>query len=46
MATIFRFVSNRKYPFFDTEEAKSFAFEIWLLDSLIGIVCIRKKLKK
>jgi hypothetical protein len=38
-----RFVSNRKYPIFDTGEAKSFTFGIWLLGSdLIGIVGIRK----
>jgi len=37
-----RFVSNRKYPFFDTGEAKSFTFVIWLLGfDLIGIVGIR-----
>jgi hypothetical protein len=43
MVTIPRFVSNRKYPFFDTGEAKSFTFGIWFLDSdLIGIVGIRK----
>ena len=47
MVTIPRFVSNRKYAFFDTGEAKSFTFGIWLLGSdLIGIVGIRKKLKK
>jgi len=43
MVTIPRFVSNRKYAFFDTGEAKSFTFGIWLLGSdLIGIVGIRK----
>jgi hypothetical protein len=42
MVTISRVVSNRKYPFFDTGKAKSFAFGIWLLGSgLIGIVGIR-----
>jgi len=42
MVTILRFVSYRKYPFFDTGEAKSFAFGIWLLGSgLIGIVGIK-----
>jgi len=47
MVTIPRVVSNKKYPFFDTGEAKSFAFGIWLLGSgLIGIIGIRKKLKK
>jgi hypothetical protein len=47
MVTIPRVVSNRKYSFFDTGEAKSFAFGIWLLGSgLIGIVGIGKKLKK
>jgi len=47
MVTIPRVVSNRKYPIFDTGEAKSFAFGIWLLGSgLIGIVGIREKLKK
>ncbi|HYX10171.1 MAG TPA: hypothetical protein VE912_25815 [Bacteroidales bacterium] len=39
MATIPRVVSNRKYPFFETREAKSFAIGIWLLGSaMIGIV--------
>jgi len=43
MVTIPRVVSNRKYPFFDTGEAKSFTFGIWLLGSdPIGIVGIRK----
>jgi len=43
MVTIPRVVSNRQYPFFDTGEAKSFTFGIWLLGSdLIGIVGIRK----
>jgi hypothetical protein len=47
MVTIRRFVSNRMYPYFDTGEAKSFAFGIWLLGSgLVGIVGIRKKLEK
>jgi hypothetical protein len=47
MVTIPRVVSNRKYPFFDTGEAKFFAFGIWLFGSgLIGIVGIRKKFKK
>jgi hypothetical protein len=47
MATILRVVSNRKYPFFDTGGAKSFAFGIWILGSgLIGIVGIRMKFNK
>jgi hypothetical protein len=47
MAKILRVVSNRKYPFFDTGEAKSFTFGIWILGSgLIGIVGIRMKFNK
>jgi len=47
MAIIPRVVSTRKYPFFETSEAKSFVIGIWLLGSgLIGIVGIREKFNK